>query len=157
VRPKYSLAQLLVAVTIWSVCIGAIVTFLPGWCYVLVTIPAAIALGLVVAKQSAIIAAFSSFPVICLLNWGSFHIAIEYAFGEPGIVSRVFGPVAYVLSWPMGEAQNVVPFTRPWDTAFGVVTVSLLETSAIFLIVALRRRYAGQVSTSDKAARSAGN
>lgn len=153
---QYSLAQLLLGVAIWPVCIGGMATLmkteLPDWGYSLVATAAVIALVMLLSKQrNGLIAAFLSLPTVCLLNLATFFIAGEYVFGNEGMSSSVLGPIAYGVSSPMVFAQNIVPLTRPWDTIFGIIAVSIPETVAIVLLAALSR-YMRRRSASKSAA-----
>jgi hypothetical protein len=94
---------------------------------------------------------FLSLPIVCLLNWSSFVVALDHGFGGTGIVTMVVGPIADYVSWPVVIAQNWVPLTRPWDTAFGIATISMMETAALVLCITVWHKR----STSKPASRLA--
>jgi hypothetical protein len=133
---RYSLAQLFLGLTVWSLCLGAIVAFFDTWAYALLAVGAVIAIIVVFAKvQSLVGVVFLSLPIVCFLNWSSFVIALDHAFGGRGIVASLLEPIADFVSWPVVAIQNGVPLTRPWDTLFGIATISMAETFALILLI----------------------
>ena len=131
---KYSLSQLFLGVTVWSLCLGAIVASLPSWVYALLGAGAVIALAFLFARWKNLAGfAVLSFPIICVLHWSLFVVGLDYAFGGRGIVASTLGPLASYVSQPVVIFQNSIPLVRPMDTFLGLALVALIETGAMIL------------------------
>lgn len=138
---RYSLRQLLTTLLVWLVCFAAIHEFYPSWVYALISAGAATAIVVFsIRTQSLRYIAALLFPVVCLLQWSSFAIAFDHAFGGDEITTTLLGPVAQFVSWPVVVIQNSLPLVHPWDTFIGIVTISLIETIGLIFLLTLWRR-----------------
>ena len=138
---KFTLAQLFLAMTVWTVCLGTIPTFFPDWVHGLLAVAAVIAIMVVCVRCQTIAgSAVLLLPLVCALNWSSFNIGLGHAFGETGMVMSLLGPIADWVSWPVIVVQNSVPLDGDWDTLVGIATISLLETGGLILLITIWRK-----------------
>jgi hypothetical protein len=139
---KFSLAQLFLGITVWSVCLGAIVASLPSWVYVLLAVGTVIAIAFLFARLKNLAGiALLSFPIFCLLHWSLFVVGLDYVFGGSG-VGKPVGPIAHYLSQPVVILQNSIPLAGLWDTYLGIALIASIETGTLILAKYVRRQYA---------------
>lgn len=141
-RFNLSLAQLFLGITAWAIFLAAFLGWFPNWVYAALSLAVVVAVVMLMVRRNSIGAvSWVALPLVCLLNWSLFYIAMGYVFGERDPVARGLGPLASYISLPVVWFQNSVPLGRPWDTLIGLAVVSLLETAALVVgtIVVSRR------------------
>ena len=139
---QFSLGHLLLGMAICGVASATIFVDLPSGVHLFIAVGAAVAtVALFAGTKNVLVASALSLPLLCMLHWSLFMIALGRAFGSSGLVETMAGPAAMALSMPVVAVQNAVPMRRPWDTMTGLMVVSLVEVCVIAVITyAIRKR-----------------